>query len=299
MSFIRPASFDDFAYAICCSWATQVRKAMLGDAGYPGHAPPNYSLFHELNLHAVSAERGNAAIDAEMVRVRRAAEIEQELLEEGRAEQQREHENDKLAIPVAALKIILDHDTTVARLHTTQIQAAVATRRGPPAPPRFWFNKRFRGSRGARSRPKDDRIGADILLQGRGNRGVNAFRPRYQGHESPLTGRVPYADVPMREATPMASGHTAPPVLGGNSATFSFGEFANAPGSTAFPTLARTPGATPAPESDAGVQYNAEYEDFDMMDGDPAQASTSSVTEGLAEMALNTDSTPEEGQSVM
>ncbi|EJD38131.1 hypothetical protein AURDEDRAFT_129012 [Auricularia subglabra TFB-10046 SS5] len=279
MSYNRPAAFDEFAYAICCSWATQIRRAMLGDAGYPGHAPPKYAQFHELNPHSISAERGNAAIDAEITRVRRAAEIEQELIEEDRAEQQRERDNDKLAIPVAALKIILDHDTTVARLHTTQIQAAVATRRGPPAPPRFWFNKRFRGGRG------------------RGNRGVNEYRPRYHGKESNPPGRSPLADVSMRESTPVLSGHTAPPVFGANFPNFSFGEFASARGSPAFPTQSHVPEATPAPESEAGQQYDVEYEDFDMMEGDPAQASTSSVTEGMAGMALNVDQAPEQGQS--
>ncbi|EJD36138.1 hypothetical protein AURDEDRAFT_174812 [Auricularia subglabra TFB-10046 SS5] len=149
MTFARPASFNEFAFAICSSWATHIRRALLGDTSFPGHAPPNYAEFHAVNPHAISAERGNAAIDAEIARLRRVSEIEQEMIEEERVEHQRERDNDKLTIPVAALKIILDHDTTVARLHTTQIQAAVSTNRPAVQPPRFWYNKRYRG-RGAR-----------------------------------------------------------------------------------------------------------------------------------------------------
>ncbi|EJD32303.1 hypothetical protein AURDEDRAFT_132181 [Auricularia subglabra TFB-10046 SS5] len=277
MSFARPAPFDDFAFAICCSWATQFRKAMLGDAGYPGHAPPNYSLFHELNPHAVSAERGNAAIDAEITRVRRAAEIEQEMLEEERAEQQRERDNDKLAIPVAALKIILDHDTTVARLHTTQIQAAVSTNRPAVQPPRFWYNKRYRG-------------------KGRGGRGVNEYRRRYNASRDNFnSGRALFNDVNMREATPVASG-SAGTSFGANLATFAFGDFAHAQGSSAFPVRSLAPEPTPATESVADTQYGGDYEDFDMMESDPAREVAESVTEGLAGMALNSDAAvPSEG----
>ncbi|EJD36203.1 hypothetical protein AURDEDRAFT_130196 [Auricularia subglabra TFB-10046 SS5] len=274
MSFTRPATFDEFAFAICSSWATHIRRALLGDTGYPGHAPPNYAEFHAANPHAISAERGNAAIDAEIARVRRTAEIEQEMIEEDRAEQQRERDNDKLAIPVAALKIILDHDTTVARLHTTQIQAAVSTRRTGPQPPRFWFNKRYRG-------------------KGRGGRGVNEYRRRYhpEGKENVPTGRAPFSDINMRDATPVASG-SAGTTFGANLTNFMFGDFTNARGSPAFPTAAQR---TPATESVAGTQYEGEYEDFDMMEGDQGQEGTGSVTEGLAGMALNAETAPEPG----
>ncbi|EJD46671.1 hypothetical protein AURDEDRAFT_164127 [Auricularia subglabra TFB-10046 SS5] len=274
MSFTRPASFDEFAFAICASWATQIRKALLGDAGYPGHAPPNYGLFHDVNPHAISAERGNAAIDAEMARVRRAAEIEHEFIEEDRAEQQRERDNDKLAIPVAALKIILDHDTTVARLHTTQIQAAVATRRPAPPPPRFWYNKRFRGGRG----------------RGTGRTGVNQFRHRYhpENKENVPPVRAPFGDVSMREATPVASGSSAVPSFGANLTNFMFGEFSHAHGSPAFPTRTPAPGTATPVASVAPSQYDEEFEDYDMTDGASQQDNAGSVTNGLANMALNT-----------
>ncbi|EJD36192.1 hypothetical protein AURDEDRAFT_130188 [Auricularia subglabra TFB-10046 SS5] len=283
MAFTRPASFDEFAFAICASWATQIRKALLGEAGYPGHAPPNYGVFHDANPHAISAERGNAAIDAAMARVQRTAQLDQEFMEEERAEQQRERDNDKLAIPVAALKIILDHDTTVARLHTTQIQAAVATRRtAPPPPPRFWYNKRFRGGRG------------------RGGRsGVNQFRPRYnpEGKSNFSATRAPFGDVSMREATPVASGSAATPTFGANLTNFMFGEFASTSGSTAFPTRAAPPGPSTPSASVAPSQYEEDFEDYDMADGAAPQDGAESVTNGLADMALSAEavSTHNEG----
>ncbi|EJD36140.1 hypothetical protein AURDEDRAFT_174815 [Auricularia subglabra TFB-10046 SS5] len=99
----------------------------------------------------------------------------------------------------------------------------------------------------------------------------------------------------MREATPVASG-SAGTTFGANLATFAFGDFAHAQGSSAFPTRPLAPEPTPATESVAGTQYGGDYNDFDMMESDPAHEVAESVTEGLAGMALNPDAAaPAEG----
>ncbi|EJD36660.1 hypothetical protein AURDEDRAFT_129921 [Auricularia subglabra TFB-10046 SS5] len=291
MSFVRPASFDDFAFVLCCSWATQIRKAMLGDAGYPGHAPPNYVIFQEANPHAISAARGNAAIDAEIARVQRASTIDEQHLAAHRAIAEREHETDKLSIPVAALKIILDHDTSVARLHTSQIQAAVTARRpAPPPPPRFWYNRRARGGRNfART----------------ARRTYNTAPRSYDDKENeppvPKMSASSAWDVPMRDATPaLATPRASVPSFGRDLTNFSFGEFAQAAGSSAFPVPASQRQPTPVASETADAY---DYEDYDMTGEDSleeqAPTATGSVVDGLANLDITTSAVKEVNDRVL
>lgn len=259
MSFTRPPHFDDFAFVVCSSWANQIRKAMLGAGGFPAHAPPNYGDFHACNPNAVSAVRGDAAIDAEMSRRELEAAAAQRRVEEREAQQQHQRENDRLNIPVAALKLILDHDTDVARLHTTQIEAAArVTQSG-----RGWFNRRgFRG-RGGRP-PRSERL--------------NAFRRRtFERGQKENTSAFRAADVQMRDGTP---------AFGREMSNLVFGSAFAQPSAAAGATTPTLP------------EYSADDYDYEMENLDDSPASneqnagpseTGSVTAGVAGLGIQND----------
>ncbi|KZV88972.1 hypothetical protein EXIGLDRAFT_772191 [Exidia glandulosa HHB12029] len=268
MPYARPAHFDDFQFATCTFWADRIRRAMFAGAEFPAYAPASYDDFHAVNPTVISSARGNSAINDDIAHRQQEQDAALRRVDSRIAQEQHERDNDRLSIPVAALKIFLDHDTTVARMHTEQIQA---TTRTPQSGQRAWFDRRMK--RGAARR----------------NYGPRPFRPqqRFRGFDTPrpppyAPPQTPRQDVPMREPTPAAAPLLQ--TLFGNPEGF-FGANANASGS-----------GTPIDNYD----YDYEMEDvtgpeqegsaFPTTDATTVvQSDTGSVTDAVASLGLGPD----------
>ncbi|KZV89704.1 hypothetical protein EXIGLDRAFT_695374 [Exidia glandulosa HHB12029] len=267
MSFVKPTHFEDFTFILCSSWANNIRRAMLGIAEFPAYAPPSYDDFHAVNPTAISAARGNAAIDAEFARRQQHRDDMQRRDDARLAQQQHERENDRLHIPVAALKMILEHDTNVARIHTEQIQA---TTRASSNAQRGWYNRRMKRGGG----------GHEYGQRSHGNRPrQNQFyRPRRSNQQRPPT-PAPHVDVPMREATPANAQPIMQAIFGNPQALF--GASTGASGS-----------ATPIDNFNYDYDYDMEEVLGEELQGStlvgtgPVASDTGSVTDAVAGLGL-------------
>ncbi|EJD48354.1 hypothetical protein AURDEDRAFT_123096 [Auricularia subglabra TFB-10046 SS5] len=290
MAYIKPPTFDDLAFVICCAWADNIGRAMTCRGDFPSHAPANYDEFHAYNPHAVSAVQGNTAIDREFVRRTEALEHAQRHEDEHLANVQQLRDTDKLSIPVVALKVILDHDATVARLHTAQV--AATTRALPVAPrapvfnsPRTWYFRRNNGNSGAVRRG----AGIAFILLLLVSYILGGFRrpmPRQRG--SPDNWCKPSAtgsgsrttDVEMREAAP-AQGAVSAFAAAGPATTFNPFAFTQAAQATG------TSSATAVEPENPPVDESAWGDDYEMV-SEAGRGATPSVTEGIAGLGLET-----------
>ncbi|KZV86457.1 hypothetical protein EXIGLDRAFT_752800 [Exidia glandulosa HHB12029] len=277
MSYTKPVHFDDFQFALCSSWANQIRRALIGSAEFPGPAPPSYHDFLAVNPSAITPERATEAMDAELASRQREREAIERRHAARMAQEQHERENDKLNIPVAALKIILDHDTNVARLHTQQIQA---TSRANQNAQRGWFHRRGRRGAGRRAyAPRPHR---------------HAPPPPYnhRSRASPLaavdtSSRV---DEPMHVDTPTPAQPTAPilQALFGNPQAL----------------LGPVPSGSATPVN----EYDYDFDMYDVVDFGEQQegaaatgvppSETGSVTAAVAGLGFGTDSLAMDGSAV-